>query len=260
MVLILSLVLTISYYFVNQYYDRKKEKEDLAHPDHHENKPAKEKEPAPTIYALLPLMPLFLLLAFSSFFNYLPFPINIDTNIAMLAGLFIALIFEGFRTKQLAKVLKSLDVFWAGMGDIFKSVITLIVAADIFSKGLISLGFIDALVSASSTMGLGGMGIGIVMTIMIFMASMLMGSGNAAFFAFGPLVPAIALPLGYPAVEMILPMSLAASMGRAVSPIAGMLVAAATLAKIQPIDVVKRNLIPFTLAMAVMITIKLIGL
>jgi DcuC family C4-dicarboxylate transporter len=88
---------------------------------------------------------------------------------------------------------------------------------------------------------------------MIFLASILMGSGNAAFFAFGPLVPAIAGPLGVKSVQMILPMAMAASMGRTVSPIAGVLVAAATLGKVSPVDVVKRNMIPFLLALVVML-------
>lgn len=254
MVLVLSTVLTLSYYVVNQYYDRKLIEEGVVFTE------PERKLKAPGYYAILPLVPLVILLAFSSFFSWLPFSVKIDTNVAMLGGLFVALSFELFRTRNAVKVMQSLDVFWAGMGDIFKSVITLIVAADIFSKGLISLGFISALVDTSSHLGLGGIGIGMVMTVMIFMASILMGSGNAAFFAFGPLVPAIALPLGVPAVEMILPMSLAASMGRAVSPIAGMLVAASALAKIPPIQVVKRNLIPFSLALAVMLALKLFGL
>ena len=106
------------------------------------------------------------------------------------------------------------------MGNIFKSVVTLIIAADIFAKGLISLGFINGLVDVSQNVGLGAIGIGIVMTIMIFLASMLMGSGNASFFAFGPLVPNIATKLGADATSIILPMNLAASMGRTVSPVA----------------------------------------
>jgi DcuC family C4-dicarboxylate transporter len=177
----------------------------------------------------------------------------VDTNIAMLIGLFTAMVCEWIRKGNLKAVLQSLDVFWNGMGDIFKSVVTLIVAADIFSKGLISLGFIDGLLSVSQQIGLGGIGISVVMTIMIFLASILMGSGNAAFFAFGPLVPAIAGPLGVKSVQMILPMAMAASMGRTVSPIAGVLVAAATLGKVSPVDVVKRNMIPFLLALVVML-------
>jgi DcuC family C4-dicarboxylate transporter len=48
-------------------------------------------------------------------------------------------------------------------------------------------------------------------------------------------------------------MAMSASMGRTVSPIAGVLVAAATLGKVSPVEVVKRNLIPFLLALFVML-------
>jgi DcuC family C4-dicarboxylate transporter len=256
MVLVLCAVLTISYYFVNQYFDAKLVKEA---PE--ELLPEEQKKEAtlrpPLIYGLLPVLPLFMLLLFSDFMHLLPFSVKVDTNIAMLIGLFTALVFELVRTKNFLSVLKSLDVFWHGMGDIFKSVVTLIVAADLFSKGLISLGFIDGLLAGSQQIGLNGAAIGIVMTIMIFLASILMGSGNAAFFAFGPLVPKIAAPLGLSSVKMILPMSFAASMGRTVSPIAGVLVACAALAKVSPIDVVKRNAIPFLISMVVMLILNL---
>ena len=250
MVLVLSATVSVCYFFVNRYYDKKLQEETVFH----DAKDAgKSKVKAPLIYGLLPIFPLILLLAFSEFVHLFPVLVRVDTNIAMLVGLFMALAFELIRTRNLPAVLKSLDVFWNGMGDIFKSVVTLIIAADIFSKGLISLGFIDGLLTLSQQVGLGGAGIGVVMTIMIFLASILMGSGNAAFFAFGPLVPKIAGPLGVNSVEMILPMSMAASMGRTVSPIAGVLVAAAELGKVSPVEVVKRNMIPFLVALVVML-------
>jgi DcuC family C4-dicarboxylate transporter len=251
LVLVLSITTTVSYFFVNRFFDKKLQEEELLHP--HEEKPKVAKEKAPAVYGILPILPLILLLVFSDFANLFPSPIRVDTNIAMLIGLLTAMVFELIRKGNLQSVLQSLDVFWNGMGDIFKSVVTLIIAADIFSKGLISLGFIDGLLSLSQHIGLGGIGIAIVMTIMIFLASVLMGSGNAAFFAFGPLVPKIAEPLGVKSVEMILPMAMAASMGRTVSPIAGVLVAAATLGKVSTVEVVKRNLIPFLLALIVML-------
>ena len=43
----------------------------------------------------------------------------------------------------------------------------------------------------------------------------------------------------------ILPMNLSASMGRTVSPISGVLIAVSELAGVSPIDLVKRNAIPF---------------
>jgi DcuC family C4-dicarboxylate transporter len=250
----LSIVLTVTYYFVNRYYDKKEGfvagEDVIVH--HH----ADSKDKAPSIYALLPILPLVLLIVFSEFVGLFDPAIKLDTNAAMLIGLFVALVFQAFRVKNIQTVLGSLDVFWNGMGDIFKSVVVLIVAADIFSKGLIALGFIDGLVQMSQGMGLGAVGIGIVMTLMIFLASILMGSGNAAFFAFGPLVPNIAKTMGADSVAIILPMSLSASMGRTVSPIAGVLVAVSAIAKVSTVAVVKRNMIPFVVAFIVMLLLN----
>lgn len=251
MTMVLSGTVTVAYYFVNSYFDQKRKEEHL--PDFEPAAKKEAKTKAPVLYGLLPLLPLILLLVFSDFLNLFSTPIRVDTNVAMVVGLLTALIAELLRKRDLKAVLQSLDVFWNGMGDIFKSVVTLIVAADIFSKGLINLGFINGLVNLSQHIGLGGIGIGVVMTVMIFLASILMGSGNAAFFAFGPLVPKIAEPLGIKSVSMILPMSMAASMGRTVSPIAGVIVAISALAKVPAIEIVKRNLIPFIVALVVML-------
>ena len=70
--------------------------------------------------------------------------------------------------------------------NIFKTVVTLIIVADVFSKGLIALGVIDALVFASQNIGFGVVGIAVIMTLLIFVSSIIMGSGNASFFAFAP--------------------------------------------------------------------------
>lgn len=122
------------------------------------------------------------------------------------------------------------------MGNVFGSVVTLIVASEIFSKGLISLGFIDSLVDYSTHIGLSGIAIAAVFALIIFCAAMLMGSGNAAFFSFGPLLPGIAGQLGMPAYSLVLPLQLSASMGRAASPIAGIIVAIAVWRVYRPLN------------------------
>jgi DcuC family C4-dicarboxylate transporter len=170
----------------------------------------------------------------------------------MLLSLFAGLMFELIRTKNLKAVFASFKVFLDGMGDIFKSVVTLIIVAEIFANGLIALGFMDGLITISQGAGLGAKGIGILMTLMIFFAAILMGSGNAAFFAFGPLIPSVAKQFGVSSTSILLPMNLSASMGRAISPIAGVLIATAEVAGVPVMQVVKRNLIP---VIAVLLTL-----
>lgn len=238
-----SLFMMLVYFFTNRYFDRKLMAENG--PDAVE---AKEKvfKDAPTFYALIPVLPLILLIVFSEILHLFPTPIILDTTTAMFCSLFVALAFEAVRLRSLRKVLDSLKIFWAGMSDIFKTVVTLIIAAEIFSKGLIALGFIDGLVRITEHLGFSAIGVGVVLTLMIFLASMLMGSGNAAFFAFGPLIPKIALKLGVPSSTILLPMNLSASMGRTVSPVAGLIIACSEIAGVSSFDIVKRNLIPLS--------------
>jgi DcuC family C4-dicarboxylate transporter len=245
----MCVVLMVTYYFVNRYFDRKIEisKTEEKHIE-------KSGFKAPAIYAIIPILPLLLLIVFSDLFQFFKSPIVLDTTTAMFISLFVALIFEIIRTKKLKTVLESLAVFWNGMGNIFKTVVTLIIAADIFAKGLIALGFIDGLIDASQNIGLGAIGISLVMVIMIFLASMLMGSGNASFFAFAPLVPKIAAKFGIQTTTMILPMNFAASMGRTVSPVAGVIIATSEIAGVSTIEIVKRNIIPLVVALVFLLT------
>jgi len=243
----LSISMMLTYYFVNRYFDKKIKQEEIL------EKVEEEKLEAPMIYAVIPILPIVLLIVFSKIFNLFETPISLDTTTAMFISLFVALIFEFIRTRNIKEVMTSLQIFWNGMGNIFKSVVALIITADIFAKGLISLGLIDGLIGLAQDVGFGAVGIGITMSVMIFFASMLMGSGNASFFAFGPLIPKIAKPLGIETSSIILPMSFSASMGRTVSPVAGVIIATAEIAKVSTIDIVKRNLIPLTVALAVML-------
>ena len=247
MVIPLSIVMMVTYYFVNRHFDKKiaLDTEALAN--------EKKEIKVPLVYAFIPILPIVLLIVFSKIFNLFNTAIVLDTTTAMFISVFVALLFEFARTQNMKTVLESLKTFWNGMGNIFKTVVTLIIAADIFAKGLISLGFIDGLLDVSQNFGFGVVGIGVVMTVMIFLASMLMGSGNASFFAFGPLVPKIADKLGVETAEIILPMQLSASMGRTVSPISGVMIATAEIAKVSTLAIVKRNIIPLGMALLVML-------
>lgn len=238
--IILNLVLMLSYFFVNKYFDKKLPKEEVIHTNSSKDAGSK----APAYYAIIPVLPLMLLLSFSGVFQIFPLDLKIETTTAMFFSLLVGMVFELIRKRDIKAVLSGLKTFFDGMGDMFKSVVTLIVSAEIFAGGLISFGFIDGLINLSQNLGIGALGIGVLMTILIFLAAMLMGSGNAAFFAFGPLIPNVAAKFGVKATSILLPMNLSASMGRAISPIAGVLIATASVAKVPVVDVVKRNLIP----------------
>ena len=245
LVLPISLVFIVVYYFTNRYFDSKEINDDV---------PVKEDNSAlnntPVLYSLIPILPIILLIVFSKIMNS---SIILDTSTAMFISVFIAIFFELLFKRNLKDVLSSLNVFWSGMGNIFKTVVTLIIVADIFASGLLSLNFINALIYISENIGLVAVGIGIVMIVLIFLSAMIMGSGNAAFFSFGPLAPDITQRFNLQALEFILPMNLAASMGRTVSPVSGVLIATAEIAKVSTMQIVKRNIIPMLVGLIVMI-------
>lgn len=236
-----TLVVMTLYYFSNRYFDRKDQQ-------HHEREelPEIKRPEVPLFFAILPVLPLATLVIFSPFVGLIGTHIKINTTIAMIFSLFVSLVAVALCNRDFNKTFSLFAAFWKGMGNVFASVVTLIVSAEVFSKGLISLGFIDALVSYSSNAGLTGVGISVIFAIVVFGAAVLMGSGNAAFFSFGPLLPLVATRIGLPAFALVLPLQLSASMGRAVSPIAGIIVAIAGVGGVSPMDLAKRNMIPLT--------------
>ena len=67
------------------------------------------------------------------------------------------------------------------------------------------------------------------------------------------MAPEISQRFNIQAIEFILPMNLAASMGRTISPVSGVLIATAEIAQVSSMQIVKRNLIPMLVGLIVMI-------
>jgi DcuC family C4-dicarboxylate transporter len=79
-----------------------------------------------------------------------------------------------------------------------------------------------------------------MMGIMI-LASVVTGSGNAAFFAFSPLLPNAAASVGIQELPLVVPVQLSAGLARTMSPIAGVVIAVSGLAGVAPFDIVRRT-------------------
>ncbi len=213
------------------------------------------KKEAPLYYAILPIIPLALILCFSSLWISW---IEMNIIVAMFIGTVIGMLFQFARTRDGKQTLEDLQVFFDGMGLQMANVITLIVAGETFAKGLMSIGAIDALIQGAQDSGFGGVGITLTMVAIIGISSVVMGSGNAPFFAFANLVPEIAAKTGTAAVVMILPMHFIASAARAISPITAVIVVAAGMAGISSFDLVKRTAIPMIGAIITLVTANFI--
>lgn len=204
----------------------------------------------PAIYALLPVLPVILVLVFSPLAIA---SIKIDVVTAMILGAVVAFFFELFTTRDFRACCKGLQVFFKGMGSMFTSIVSLLVCADIYAQGLQKIGAVDYLLQSVQSAGLGFTSMTLVMTALVGVTAVLTGSGVAAFFSFSGLAPSIAAKFGESAVNMILPMQLMAGMGRSISPVAGIIIAVSKAGECSPFMIVRRTLLPALAGIAAML-------
>lgn len=240
-------VVGILHYLTQKYMDKR---------DGHVVKPMEveavkdEADTAPGFYAILPVIPLALILSFSSLWIT---SIKMNIVMAMFIGLFIGVCCEFIRHRDGKKVFSDIQVFFDGLGLQMANVITLIVAGQTFAQGLISMGTISAMIDGSKDLGFGPMSMMLVMVAIIAVSAIVMGSGNAPFFAFAALTPAVAAHTGLHPVLMLLPMHFAASIMRNCSPITAVIVVSSGMGGVSSFELVKRTAIPMAGAMIVTI-------
>ena len=123
---------------------------------------------APAIYALLPIVPLALILSFSPLWITW---IKVNIINAMMIGLAVGMIAEFIRTRNLKTVFDGVQAFFDGMGMQMANVVTLIVAGQVFAQGLMSMGVINTLIKGSQSAGFSPMMMMVVMVAIIAVSS-----------------------------------------------------------------------------------------
>lgn len=240
-------VVGVLHYLTQKYMDKR---------DGHVVKPMEvervqdESDNAPLFYAILPVIPLALILSFSSLWIT---TIKMNIVMAMFIGLFVGVCCEYIRWRDGKKVFADIQAFFDGLGKQMANVITLILAGQVFAKGLLCMGTINAMIEGSKGLGFGPMAMMLVMVAIIGCSAVVMGSGNAPFFAFAALTPAVAAATGLHPVLMLLPMHFAASIMRNCSPITAVIVVSSGMGGVSSFDLVKRTFIPMIGAMIVTI-------
>lgn len=244
-------VVAILHFFVQQWFD-KRDGHVVVKTAQAETAAAngEQEQLPPAIYAILPTIPLFLILIFSDLWISW---IKMDIIKAMFVSVFITMVFEYVRHRDGKKVFSDIQSFFDGLGMQMANVVTLIVAGETFAKGLQTIGTIDTIINSAQSSGFGGAGMILVMVGIIGVSSIVMGSGNAPFFAFAALTPTVAAKMGLAPVLMLMPMHFAASIARSVSPITAVIVVTSSMGGVSPFDLVKRTAIPMAGAMIVMV-------
>ncbi|ADD68825.1 anaerobic c4-dicarboxylate antiporter, DcuC family [Denitrovibrio acetiphilus DSM 12809] len=191
------------------------------------------------LYAIVPLVPLTILVLGSS---GLVSALKMGVAQAMIIGCLLALAVT--RTSP-TKVTKS---FFDGMGSAYGNIMGIIIAAAVFVGGMQAIGLVDAFIQTLTTTPsiakLGG-------TFGPFLLGLISGSGDAAAFAFNEAVTPHANQFGMEVVNMGSMAALSGAIGRTMSPLAGAAIVCASIAKVNPIELAKRNALGMCIAVVV---------
>lgn len=192
--------------------------------------------------ALAPLIPLIILVLGN---KYVP-ALKMGVAQAMVLGAIFTLLVSWCDPQKFSKE------FFRGMGNGYGDVMGIIIAAGVFAAGLRSAGLIDAFVTAlkaSNELARWGGSLG------PFVLAVITGSGDAATFAFNEAVTPHAVDFGMQVPNLGSLALISGSLGRTMSPIAGVVILLSGLAMVPPIQLVKRTAVPMIVAV---ITLALI--
>lgn len=211
-----------------------------------------------TVYAILPLLPIIMLLIVFAITSITGLEINLSVELASVLSFVIAIVCELIRSRKGRETLDGTEAFFKGMGNAMP-IVALLVAASVFVVGLKSIGLIDSLQSAMT--GLQGGGMGFVLPLILVgltaLIVLLSGSGTALFFAMVPLMVPLAAAAGINVLAVSLPMGLAGNLLRAVSPVSAVVMIVAGTIKKNPFEIVRRTSVPMIAGVVVMFVLSM---
>ena len=196
------------------------------------------------IMALIPVIPLFLLVIASKQVGWLPTK-TFSVPVCMLIGTALGMVVGLVHKQDVGETSKR---FCKGAGDGFNNVVILIAAAALFAAGMKSIGLTGALVDAMR----GSQWVAMISAAVgPFLMAVVSGSGNAAALAFNEAITPHAADFGMTIVQLGAVAQIAAGIGRMMSPVAGGVIILAGIAGVNPMQVVKRTALPCVAAVIV---------
>lgn len=191
------------------------------------------------VNALVPLIPIIILVAGTFWFPEL----KIDVAQAMLIGSVVALLVALCINKPNAQ--DFCKEFFRGMGNSYGAIMGIIVAAGVFAAGITASGLvqvlIDAMIEANDIARWAG-------SLGPFVLSVIVGSGDAGAMAFNQTVTPHAAEFNMTIEGLGSLAFIAGAAGRTASPISGACVMLAAMAGTNPLQMAKRTFIPMTIA------------
>ena len=212
-----------------------------------------------TVYAILPMLPIFLLIAVYLMQVIGGSTFSLSVEVATLFSFLVALICDAIFNRNPKDALGKSEGFFKGMGGTMP-VVALTVAAQVFVVGLNSIGMISSLESAMTSIN--GTGMGFVLPLILVgltaLIVLLSGCGSSLFFAMVPLIPALAAAAGISAVSISVPMGLAGNLFRSVSPVSAVVIIVSGSVGKSPIEIVRRTSVPMLAGVVIMFVLSVV--
>ncbi|WP_298979833.1 C4-dicarboxylate transporter DcuC [uncultured Campylobacter sp.] len=196
------------------------------------------------LYALMPLVPLVILVIGGTSLNQVSFLkwTKMGVAEAMLLGAILTIAVTLTDPQKITKE------FFKGMGSAYAEIIGIIIAAGVFVAGLSACGAIDFVIewlkNEQGYVKFGG-------TFVPFFMGVVTGSGDAASMAFNTAVTVHADALGFEQDKLGMAVAISGALGRSASPIAGACIVCAGLAMVNPIQIAKRTALGMFLSVCV---------
>ena len=195
------------------------------------------------LYALMPIIPIAILLLGAT--KIVPM-FKMGVAQAMIIGCILALAVTRTNPAELTKS------FFDGMGKAYADIIGIIISAGVFVAGMNAMGLVKAFTNAMLN---NPAIVKIAASVAPFLLGLIVGSGDAATFAFNEAITPHAADFGMTPVQMGSMATLGGTLGRTMSPIAGATIIVAGIAGVNPMEIAKRNALPMVLAMVVGMTV-----
>ncbi len=210
-----------------------------------------------TVYAILPTLPIFVLLITYGLDILGVMTISVDVGLASFISLIIAIICELIRKRNVTEVLDDTEEFFVGMGRAMP-IVALLVSASIFVVGLESIGLITQLQNIMQTTSSSGFVLPLILVVFTVIIVVLSGSGTALFYAMIPLMVPLAEAASISPIALSIPMGLAGNLMRACSPVAAVILIVSGTTKKSPIEIVKRTAVPSVVGLVFMFVLSMV--
>lgn len=197
------------------------------------------------LYALMPIIPIAILLLGAT--KIVP-AFKMGVAQAMIIGSILALAVTRTSPTELTKS------FFDGMGKAYGDIIGIIISAGVFVAGMNAMGLVKAFTNAMLN---NPAIVKLAASVGPFLLGLIVGSGDAATFAFNEAITPHAADFGMTPVQMGSMATLGGTLGRTMSPIAGATIIVAGIAGVNPMEIAKRNALPMILAMIVGMSVLL---